>query len=129
LVIIIYMYVLDTNAIIYYLKDEPYAVNTLEDIFSQDSPIFISTITESELFGFPSLTDQEYSEIDSILSTLSIIPFDSLLARRAGLIRRVYNIKIPDSIIAATTLFTNSSLVTRNTGDYKKIRGLKLIRI
>jgi len=51
------VYTLDTNAIIYYLKDDPEAVPALRKIFSEDTPLYISTITEPELFGFPALTD------------------------------------------------------------------------
>ncbi len=123
------MYVFDTNAIIYYLQDDPDAVPVLENIFSQDSPLYISTITEAELFGFSSLTEKEIERIDAILATLSIIPLDSHLARIAGFIRRTHHLKIPDSIIAATTLFTNPVLVTRNVRDFKKIRELKTLQI
>lgn len=64
------MYVLDTNAVIYYLKDDPQAVSVLERIFAQDPPIYVSTITEAELFGFSSLTEKEIKSIETILSTL-----------------------------------------------------------
>ena len=91
--------------------------------------IYISTITEAELFGYSALTDREHKIIDSILSTLSIIPVDSHLARSAGLIRRRYALKIPDTIIAATTLFTDSTLITRNVKDFDKINELRLLKI
>lgn len=123
------MYVLDTNAVIYYLKDDPQAVSVLERIFAQDSPIYVSTITEAELFGFSSLTEKEIKSIETILSTLSIIPLDSHLARIAGFIRREYRLKTPDSIIASTALFTNSILITRNVRDFKKIRELRTLQI
>jgi predicted nucleic acid-binding protein len=123
------MFVFDTNAIIYYLKDDPQAVPILENIFEQSSPVYISTVTEAELFGFSSLTEKEIERIDSLLSSLSIIPLDSRLARMAGYIRRNHRLKIPDSVIAATTLFTNSVLVTRNTHDFSRIRELKTLRV
>jgi len=123
------MFVFDTNAIIYYLKDDPQAVPILENIFEQSSPVYISTVTEAELFGFSSLTEKEIERIDSLLSSRSIIPLDSRLARMAGYIRRNHRLKIPDSVIAATTLFTNSVLVTRNTHDFSRIRELKTLRV
>jgi len=42
------MYTLDTNAIIYYLKNDAQVVDQLRGILSQDVPIYISTITEIE---------------------------------------------------------------------------------
>ncbi len=123
------MYTLDTNAIIYYLKNDPKTVSVLEEIFNQDFPIYISAITEAELFGFSNLTFKEAKRIDDLLTTLLFIPLDSHLARIAGFFRRQYKLKIPDCIIAATATFTNSTLITRNIRDFKKIPDVKLLQI
>ena len=53
------MHTLDTNAIIYYLKDDAHAVFELNRIFASGKPIYVSAITEIELFGFPNLTAKE----------------------------------------------------------------------
>jgi predicted nucleic acid-binding protein len=50
------VYTLDTNAIIYYLKGEEAAVNVLQPILDEDAPIYVSTITELELFSYAGLT-------------------------------------------------------------------------
>jgi toxin FitB len=42
-------------------------------------------------------------------------------------IRKTQRIKLPDAIVAATALVYALILVTRNTLDFKNIRGLKLI--
>ena len=120
------MFTLDTNAIIYYLKNDHNAAAVLENIFAQEAPLYISTITEAELFGYSRLTAEDYKRIDELLSTLSIIPLDSHLARIAGYIRRSFNVRLPDSIIAATSLFTQSTLVTRNLKDFVNIPELKV---
>ncbi len=123
------MYTLDTNAIIYYLKDDTDAVTILSNIFAQDTPLYISTITEIELFGFSKLSDQEAEQIESILGTVAIIPVDSRIARTAGFIRRNYHINIADSAIAATALFTGTTLLTRNIRDFRKIPNLSVRQI
>ena len=46
------MYTLDTNAIIYFVKNDPAAVIELQQIFGSDSAIYISTISEIELFAY-----------------------------------------------------------------------------
>ncbi len=123
------MYTLDTNAIIYYLKDEPDVVTSLNTIFTQNVPIYISTITEIELFGFSKLSEQETAQIEAILRTVAIIPVDSRIARTAGFIRRNYHINIADSTMAATALFTGTTLLTRNIRDFRKIPNFSLQKV
>ena len=123
------MYTLDTNAIIYYLKDDPDAVTILSNIFTQDTPLYISAITEIELFGFSKLSDYEVEQIEAILKTVAIIPVDSRIARTAGFIRRNYHINIADSAIAATALFTGTTLLTRNIRDFRKIPNFSLRQV
>lgn len=122
-------YTLDTNAIIYYLKDDKKASPILEKIISQTDPIYISTITELELFGFSFLDTKEVRAINQILSTLSILPLDSHIARLAGSIRSKFGVKAPDAAIAATALFTGSTLLTRNVKDFQKIPELFVQKI
>lgn len=118
------MYTLDTNAIIYYLKDDPHAAAVLSDIFTENTPLYISAITEIELFGFSKLSDQEAEHIEAILRTVAIIPVGSRIARTAGFIRRNYHINI-----AATALFTGTALLTRNIRDFRKIPNLSVRQI
>lgn len=123
------MYTLDTNAIIYFLKDEISVVSLLKGIFLQNVPLYISAITEIELYGFPKLTDTEAEQIEEILRTVAVIPVDSRIARIAGQIRRFYKLNIADSTIAATAMFTGTTLLTRNTYDFKKIPNISLHKI
>ncbi len=123
------MHTLDTNAIIYYLKGEVSVIPTLENIFSQSLPVYISTVTEVELFSFSSLSNSEMMQIEKLLQTLSIVSLDSRLARLSGIIRSRYGLKLPDSVIAATALFTGSTIVTRNAKDFRKIPNLPILQI
>jgi predicted nucleic acid-binding protein len=124
------VYVLDTNAIIYYIDDQPAVVQVLENLFLQDVPLYVSTVTELELFSYPSLTEQDEARLNAVLSTVRIIPLISRIARIAGDLRRLYpRLKTADGAIAATALFTNGTLVTRNARDFKRIEGLRLLKI
>lgn len=116
----------DTNAIIYYLKGDKKVSNSIEEILNDDPSIYISTITEVELFGFPKITEIEAYQIEKILETVSIIPLDSRIARMAARIRQLYKLKTADSVIAATALFTGSALVTRNVKDFAKVMDLQI---
>ena len=123
------MYTLDTNAILYYLKDDSDAVSILKGIFAQDVPLYVSAITELELFASPNLDAAEERLIENLLSTVSVLPVDSHIARLAAFIRRQYRLKTPDSVIAATTMFTGSTLVTRNTRDFQKVPHFSLLKV
>jgi predicted nucleic acid-binding protein len=48
------------------------------------------------------------------------------LARAAGELRSQYRLKTPDSLLAATALYTRTTLVTRNTADFRRVSTLKL---
>ncbi len=123
------MYTLDTNAILYYLKDDPNTVSSLRNIFAQDVPLYVSAITELELFAFSNLSATEEALIEDLLGTVAVISVDSHIARLAAFIRRQYQLKVPDSVIAATALFTGSTLLTRNTHDFRRILNLNLLKV
>jgi len=63
------------------------------------------------------------------LRTVAVIPVDSRIARIAGQIRRIYKLNIADSTIAAAAMFTGTTLLTRNTQDFKKIPNISLHKI
>jgi hypothetical protein len=123
------MYTLDTNAIIYYIKGEERTIGTLNGLFSQPQPIYVSAITELELFSFSKMSSQEVAKIEEVLKTIAVIPVDSRIARIAGPLRQLYRLDVPDSVIAATALFTGTTLVTRNIQHFKKIPSLKILNI
>ena len=123
------MYTLDTNAILYYLKDDADAVAVLRGVFVENVPVYVSAITELELFAYPNLSIEEESLIEELLATTSVLPVDSRIARLAPLVRRDYRLKVPDSVIAATAMFTGSKLLTRNHRDFRKVSRLTTLKI
>ena len=123
------MYTLDTNAIIYYLDDDPTVVPLLDPIFGQDIAIFVSVVTELELLSHPGLTEEDMAAIQQLLTSVVIFPLESRLAQLAGALRRQYHLKTPDSVVAATALLTRTTLVTRNIRDFQGIDGLSLLPI
>jgi predicted nucleic acid-binding protein len=123
------VYTLDTNAIIYYLDEEPTVVPLLEPILGQDMAIFVSVVTELELLSHPGLTEEDMAVIQQLLTSVVIFPLESRLAQLAGALRRQYHLKTPDSVVAATALLTHTTLVTRNIRDFQGIDGLSLLPI
>ena len=92
-------------------------------------PIYVSAVTELELFAYSDLSAEEESLIEGLLATVSVIPLDSRIARLAALVRRDYRLKVPDSVIAATAMFTGSKLLTRNTRDFRTISNFIVFKI
>jgi predicted nucleic acid-binding protein len=123
------VYTLDTNAIIYYLDEDPTVVPLLEPILGQDIAIFVSVVTELELLSHPGLTEEDMAAIQQLLTSVVIFPLESRLAQLAGALRRQYHLKTPDSVVAATALLTHTTLVTRNLRDFQGIDGLSLLPI
>jgi predicted nucleic acid-binding protein len=120
------VYTLDTNAIIYYLDQDPTVVALLDRLLENvDATFFVSTVTELELYSYPDLTDEEEAGITQLLTDMFVVPLDSRLARYAGSLRRMYRLKTPDSAIAATALLTKTTLLTRNVDDFRQIAPLK----
>jgi predicted nucleic acid-binding protein len=120
------VYTLDTNIIIYYFNGEAPILAFLRDQITQGAPLFVSTVTEHELYSYPHLTPQEVARIDVLLTTLTVIDVDSRIAQLSGQLRAAYGIKTLDSMIAATALMTGTTLATRNVRDFHRVPNLDI---
>ncbi|OGG53538.1 hypothetical protein A2851_03795 [Candidatus Kaiserbacteria bacterium RIFCSPHIGHO2_01_FULL_53_29] len=120
------MYTLDTNAILYYVAGDQSVRELVDEALLANAPLYVSAITVAELLIFPKLSPEEEGGIRKFLSICSIILLDFSLADRAGSIGREYHLELADSIIAATALFTGSTLVTRNMRDFRRVPSLAL---
>jgi predicted nucleic acid-binding protein len=120
------VYTLDTNIIIYYFNGEAPILAFLREQTEQGAPLFISTVTEHELYSYPQLSPMEVARIDALLTTLTVIDVDSRIAQLSGQLRATYGIKALDSLIAATALMTGTTLATRNVRDFRRIPTLDI---
>jgi predicted nucleic acid-binding protein len=114
-------FLLDTNIILYLLNGE----ETLVEILEGKRP-FISFITELELYEFRKLNEADKTKIDSVLAQCTIIDINAGIKLSTINIRREYKIKLPDSIIAGTSLYLGIPLVTADNG-FNKIENLDLV--
>ena len=112
-------FIADTNAIIYLLSGKPYMKQY------EEARLGVSVITEMELLSFPRVTPTELSNLKALLSDCIIFPLNTAVKDRAIHIRRTYGTKLPDSIVAATSLECAVPLITADKG-FKKITELKL---
>jgi predicted nucleic acid-binding protein len=112
---------LDTNILLYLLQGDKTLVEALDK-----KQIYISFITQLELLSFPSLTKQETNVIHELLKECVIIDINSEIKNLTIIYRQKYKIKLPDSIIAATSLYLDLPLITADA-DFKRIQELNLV--
>lgn len=82
----------------------------------------VSVITRAELMAGSSASEL----IKVLLDPLRELAVDRVIVDRAGRVARESGIKLSDALIAATALEHGLSMVTRNTRDFEKVRGLRL---
>ena len=120
---------IDTNILIAHLQGDESVVNALALWKLSGRILLISTIVRAEVLSRPDLNEYEIGEILKFLGNFSSVSFDDRIAEYAGKLRREYKITLPDAAIAATALFQNTPLVTRNEKDFRKIKNLHVVVI
>jgi tRNA(fMet)-specific endonuclease VapC len=127
------MYLLDTNICIYIINKNPRMV--VEKIKTlKPNQVKLSAISVGELeYGISKSKYRERNRnaLIDFVSAFDIIPFDDTDAEVFGLIRadlekRGQLIGPYDMQIAAQAIAKDLILVTNNTGEFERIRGLKL---
>jgi predicted nucleic acid-binding protein len=119
-------WLIDTNVLLYAAAKEKECVAFL-DAVADSEWIGYSAITRLELFGYPDLKPEDEKKLKEMLEGFSEVDVSSLVIDRAIEVRRVRRVRTPDAILAATALVLGATLVTRNTDDFKAIKGLRLL--
>lgn len=110
----------DTNPLIYLLSGSKRAAEYLND-----KQVWISVISELELYGKKGLTKAEKSSIDLIIESCFIAELNhDIKSITKSLLQRV-NIKLPDAIVAATAIYLDLPLLTFDS-DFTRVPELKL---
>jgi predicted nucleic acid-binding protein len=99
-------YIADTNCFIYLLDENPLILP-----FTTDSWAF-SYITEIELLSKKTITKEEDSIIREMLNSCFKINHSQTLSELVITLKRIYNIKLPDAIIAASAQLLQLPLIT-----------------
>jgi predicted nucleic acid-binding protein len=97
--------VLDTNVVIY----------ELEDKLTQPlpaGPYAVSVMTEMELLSYPDLGVNEEREIRRFLAAVEVVDLTPHIQAVAIQMRRLYRVKLPDAIVAATATSLGVDLLT-----------------
>jgi tRNA(fMet)-specific endonuclease VapC len=120
-------FLIDTNVFINIMSErypEP-LLNKLDSVIS--SNFFISIINKIEMLGFKKITRFEVDSYHKVSRRAKVIYLHDGIVEETISIRKLYNIKLPDAIIAASCISVNAVLLTSNTTDFKKISNLKVL--
>lgn len=109
----------DTNILLYILEDLPQIEEVSNHTFG------VSVISEIELLGKKDITQNEIKIIRDLLKDCVVLPFSEQIKEKTIELKQKYSIKVPDAIIAATSILSNIPLVTADKG-FKRIPELKL---
>ena len=129
------MLVLDSNTISYYFRGDPQVVPRLQAI--RPALLGVPAIVEYELrYGLLRLPEAvaapRLEALAQLLRPMTVLPFDAGCAAQAARIRvdlesRGVPIGAHDTLIAATALRYQATLVTRNVREFSRVNGLQCL--
>jgi len=117
-------FVLDTNAVIALLSGN----SELSSLLINATWIGISVVTKLEFLSFPHLSENDaklFHQFENRVDVLGLAPSDTNLMQKIIQIRQQFNLKLPDSIIAASTIQQKAALVS-NDAIFKRMPDLSL---
>jgi predicted nucleic acid-binding protein len=117
---------IDSNVLIDYVAEQfnTAQLKKLDEIF--DSSFAISIITKIETLGYNAHQGDE-EKMKLFLSLASVIMLTDEIVQKTIDLKKSVKIKTPDAIIAATALVKGLTIISRNTIDFKKLQGLKVV--
>lgn len=124
------MFLLDTNTVIDYFRGKGKVAEHL--LALPPSEVGLPAVVAYEVWigvlGSQN-AQRRQSQLERFLSVVAVVPFDAMVARRAAqlrhaLERRGEGIGPMDTLIAATALAHNATLVTRNVKEFGRVQGL-----
>ena len=125
-------YLLDTNIVIYVLKQRP--IEVLATFNANASRMAISSITLAELFHGAeksSRVSENMATIEDFCSRLEVVPYGPKAAQHYGAIRAALEklgqpIGVNDLHIPAHARSEGLVLVTNNTGEFERVPALEV---
>lgn len=111
----------DTNILLYFLRGEEEVIEMLAN-----KEVVISFITELEMLSFPNLSSDSEKIVREFLSNCTIININNKIKNSTINFRKKYNLKLPDSIIAATASDLNLPILTADQ-QFRKINSIEII--
>lgn len=86
----------------------------------------ISVVTQIELLAW-NVSQILHEAIQALIDNSRILPMEHDVVISAAAIRKMYKLKLPDAVIAATAATNHLLLVTRDGKDFDKVPHLQTI--
>jgi predicted nucleic acid-binding protein len=115
-------YLADTNILLYIISGN----SSVKSYINSD--FYISEITEIELLGNKGVSKEDLNIRKEAIDGSAIVNISDQIKRVTIHLKQIYTLKIPDAIIAATSIYLNLPLLTADK-DFKKIKELDLILV
>jgi len=126
------MYALDTNTVLDYFRNRGNVAKNLLALPAREIAL-PAVVAYEAWFGVLGSRDSKrrQGQFEQFLATVEVLGFDAAVSRRAAelryaLERRGMGIGPMDTLIAATALAHNATLVTRNVREFGRVPGLKV---
>ena len=127
--------ILDTSFLIDVMNGNAAALETVDEIESDEVPQRIPAMTLQELYigvGMSELPEQERREIERIIEARPVVPTSAAIARKAGRIDGELRaagepIDIGDATIGATAVVCDEPVVTGNPDHFERISGIEVV--
>jgi len=119
-------YLIDSNAIIDYLANKipPKGMQFMNNVLNNAPRI--SIISKIEILSF-NTSPHYYKILTNFVEELTLIYLSDEVVDKCIELRKNHKTKLPDAIIAATSIVHNLDIITRNRSDFKNINGINLI--
>lgn len=120
-------FLIDSNIIVHFLAasyDEK-ALNLLEEILIEG--FSISFTTQIELLAYKNASSLEMAMRQQIIDLANVIHIDDEIIDKTIDIRKQKACKIPDAIIAATSITQNYTLISENDKDFTQIQNIQYL--
>ncbi len=96
-----------------------FLANTIDENFT------VSFITYIEFLGYKNLTEAS----GLFIKLAKVVQINKMVIDACIKLRKTQRIKLPDSIIAATAIVHNYTLISNNESDFINIQGLNLLNL
>lgn len=114
--------VADTNALLYFMGGNPCMNEFLHRHF------VLSVISRIELLSWHGLTVDDERQIRNVLSRCVVCGITQTIEDATIKLRRAYNVKLPDAVIAATAICNKLPLLSADI-VFSRIEELDFIRL
>ena len=114
---------LDSNIIIYAAQAEN---EFLREFIAENSP-FVSALSYLEVLGYHQINDEDKTYFEEFFNASQILPVSQAVIEQRVKLKQIKKMSLGDTIIAATGLVYDLTVVTRNIYDFRWITNLKLL--